>query len=218
MREVVAGASLARYGDGEFGLCAGRPIKCERGGESLTAWLRLILHAPPDAPCLVGVPNIRSATPKIGYWKKYERFAHPFLADRPYVSAFVTRPDSAPWVDQTEFWRMVESLWKGRHVTLVRGSCRSFTSQDLTSALSVHEILGPPVNAWSDYDRIRDTVGSSGRTDIVLLSLGPAATVMAYELAARGLHAVDIGHLGMFWRKHLRGEPMIRTDADKVAV
>jgi hypothetical protein len=39
--------------------------------------------------------------------------------------------------------------------------------------------------------------------------------VLAVDLARRGVHAVDLGHVGMFWRKHRRGEPMWVTKADK---
>jgi hypothetical protein len=56
-----------------------------------------------------------------------------------------------------------------------------------------------------------------GSPERVLLCLGPTATVMAVDLCARGIHAVDLGHLGLFYKKHLRGDPMVRTDADKVA-
>jgi hypothetical protein len=41
--------------------------------------------------------------------------------------------------------------------------------------------------------------------------------VLAVDLAAKGVHAIDIGHAGMFWQKHLAGEPMVRTEADKTA-
>jgi hypothetical protein len=32
------------------------------------------------------------------------------------------------------------------------------------------------------------------------------------------VHAIDLGHVGMFLRKRRRGEPMTVTAADKVAV
>lgn len=214
MHLVAAGASIARYGDGEFALCAGRPLTCERGDAELSQRLRSVLMRS-TSDCLVGIPNIWSGTPKINYWRKYSRQAVPFLRETAYVSAFITRPDSAPWLDTAEYWTLVESLWKDRDVTLVRGSGRSFTADDLTSARSVREVIGLPLHAWSQYQDLLERVGQPERA---LLCLGPAATVMAAELADRGVHAIDLGHLGMFWRKHLRGESMQKTDADNVAV
>lgn len=214
LRLVAAGKSLARYGDGEFALCAGHPIKCERGDLTLSRRLREILRSTSDR-CLVGIPNIWSDTPKIGYWRKYATQAAPFLNETGYVSSFVSRPDSAPWVDTPEYWTLLESLWRDQDVTLVRGGGRSFTAADLTSARSVKEVIAPSQHAWADYEELLEAVDTPQQA---ILCVGPTATVMAYDLARRGVHAIDLGHVGCFWRKHLVGEPMIRTEADKVAV
>jgi hypothetical protein len=40
-----------------------------------------------------------------------------------------------------------------------------------------------------------------GTPERVLLSLGPAATVMAVDLCRRGVHAIDVGHMGAFYRR-----------------
>jgi hypothetical protein len=159
----------------------------------------------------VGIPNIRSDTPKAEHWGKYIRFA-PVLTDRRYVSSFVTRPDSAPWINTREYWDRLESLWRDQDVTLVRGSGKSLTCDDLDSARNVTEVLAPRQHAWAEYERLLERIGTPTR---VLLCLGPTATVMAVDLCARGIHAIDLGHVGMFRRKHLRGEPMWVTDAEK---
>ena len=217
LRVVALGQSLARYGDGEFALARGRSIKCERGGLGLTERLKEILVTP-HQQVLVGIPNIRSNTPKASYWKKYADFAAPLLSESmSYVSSFVTRPDSAPWVDTPEYWTLLESLWKNQDVTLVRGGGRSLTSADLTSAADVKELLCPATNAWADYWKILKRIERMDNRQ-VLLCLGPTATVLAYDLTLMGFHAIDLGHAGMFWRKHLAGEPLVRTESDKVAV
>lgn len=214
LRRVLAGASLARYGDGEFKMAGhGASIKSQPADEQLTARLRDILRD--SGACLVGIPNIHSATPKAEFWGKYGRFASLLQSDRRYVSSFITRPDSAPWINTDEYWSALESLWLGRDVTLVRGSSKSLTADDLTGAATVREILAPRQGAWADYASLLDRIG---RPERALLCLGPTATVMAVDLCARGVHAIDLGHVGMFRRKHLRGEPMWVTDQDKCAV
>jgi hypothetical protein len=40
---------------------------------------------------------------------------------------------------------------------------------------------------------------------------------MAVDLCAIGIQAIDLGHIGLFLRKHRRGEPMVVTQADKDA-
>lgn len=206
---VLAGASLARYGDGEFNLCEGHGLKCQRYEADLSRRLREILIDSGD--CLVGIPNIRSNTPKLPFWSKYLKRGARLLADRPYVSSFITRPDSAPWINTSDYWQRLESLWVGQDVTLVRGSLRSLLPTDLFGAKSVREVLAPPLHAWSDYDRLMREIGTPSRA---LLCVGPTASVMAVDLCARGVHAIDIGHAGMFLRKYRRGETMTMSAAD----
>lgn len=216
LQRVVAGASLARYGDGEFKMAAhGASIKSQPGDAVLTARLRGILVR--SGSCLVGIPNVHSATPKAEFWDKYtnNRFLA-LLSDRQsYVSSFITRPDSAPWIDTEAYWALLESLWLGRDVTLVRGSTKSLTADDLTGARTVREVVAPRQGAWAEYDSLLERIGTPDR---VLVCLGPTATVMAVDLCAKGVHAIDLGHVGMFRRKHLRGDPMWVTDAEKAAV
>lgn len=206
---VLAGRSLARYGDGEFKLCRGGGIKSQAFDKGLQARLRGILHA--SADCLVGIPNIWAPTPKRAFWMNYRQAAD-LLVDRPYASAFVTRPDSAPWIDTPAYWAKVESLWVDQEVTLVRGSTKSLTAADLVGAAGVTEIVAERADAWSYYDELVKAVGRPPRA---ILCLGPTATVMAVDLCAAGVHAIDLGHIGMFLRKHRRGVPMWLTKEDK---
>ena len=115
---VLAGSSLARFGDGELNLCARGHAKLQVYRETLSERLQGILKD--SGRCLVGIPNINSATPKVKFWSRYAQTDR-LLTQRQYVSAFVTRPDSAPWIDTADYWQKVESLWRGRDVTLVRG-------------------------------------------------------------------------------------------------
>jgi hypothetical protein len=211
---VVAGRSVARYGDGEFKMALGSSIKSQERHPALALRLRQILQQ--SGQCLVGIPNIHSATPKSVFWRKFLNHSS-LLADRPYVSAFITRPDSAPWIDTEAYWAKVQSLWLGREVTLVRGSSKSLTADVLNEAGAGHvtEVVAARQHAWVEYDELLERIG---RPERALLCLGPTATVMAVDLCARGVHAIDLGHIGMFWKKHTRGEQMWVSDEDKVAV
>lgn len=208
---VCEGKSLARYGDGEFKICRGAGIKSQVKHPSLTNRMAGILKS--SGHCLVGIPNIRSDTPKAAFWGKYMASAD-LLADRPYVSSFVTRPDSAPWINTAEYWEKVISLWKGQHVTLVRGSGKSLIAEDLIEATAVTEIIAPRQHAWAEYDRLLERV-ELVEPKRVLICLGPTATVMAVDLCAKGIQAIDLGHIGLFLRKHRDGRPMWLSKEDK---
>lgn len=207
---VIAGASIARYGDGEFKMCRGSSIKSQRSHPVLRERLRAILKE--SGECLVGIPNIRSDTPKADFWGHQAHNAN-LLSERPYVSAFISRPDSAPWINTDEYWARLQSLWIGQDVTLVRGSGKSLTADDLIGAGAITEIIAPRQHAFAEYDAIIDRIGTPQRA---LLCLGPSATVMAVDLCAKGIHAIDLGHVGMFLRKHRRGEPMWVAEEDKI--
>lgn len=210
LTRVLAGASLARYGDGEFKHCADQRNVSQAYDPTLSARLRSILQD--SGSCMVGIPNLHAPTPKAEFWDQYRR-ASAWLAPRPYGSAFVTRPDSAPWIDTPDYWASLESLWLGRDVTLVRGSTKSLTADDLIGAGCVTEIICARQHAFADYSQILARIGRPARA---LLCLGPTATVLAVDLCAKGVHAIDLGHVGMFLKKHRQGLPMWVTKADKV--
>ncbi len=209
---VMGGRSLARYGDGEFTLAEGRSIVNQPRSPELCARLRGILKGERPSRCLVGIPNILSATPKARFWTKYRQRGAALLGSQAYGSSFISRPDSAPWIDREDYWARLTSLWAGHDVTLVRGTdpavhpknparftgAVSLLAADLSTARSVTEVIGPSVDAWSVYDSLLEQIGTPARA---LLCLGPTATVMAADLCAKGVHAIDLGHVGMFMRR-----------------
>jgi hypothetical protein len=211
LRSVVAGRSIARYGDGELKMAAhDSGIKSQGADGRLSQRLREILHDSGD--CLVGIPNLHSATPKAEFWNKHRGYAR-LLADRPYVSSFISRPDSAPWIDTDEYWDLLESLWRGQDVTVVRGSHKSLAPDDIAqTAGRITDVVCRKQHAFQDYDEILDRIGTPKRA---LICLGPTATVLAVDLCARGVHAIDLGHVAIFMRKRRRGEPLSVTDSDR---
>lgn len=206
---VIAGESIARFGDGEFNLIFEGLCKTQRYEAPIGASLKAILS---KGNCLVGIPR-QGIGPKAKFWQRYNGSPIIKLLKKDvYGSAFITRPDSAPWIDRDDYWDKVRSLWDGKRVTLVRGSVKSLTGEMLKGAKAVNEIVCPNKNAYSGYQGIIDKIADDR---IVLLCLGATATIMAYELSLRGQQAVDLGHVGMFLGKHERGESMEVTEADR---
>jgi hypothetical protein len=201
IRLALAGRSLARFGDGELKLINGRDAVSQRGDPTLASALRRILLAT-DTPALPCIPRLRPKGPKAEFWKQYERqpYVGFYKSRGRYGSAFVTRPDSAPHIDTPEYWALVRQLWQDKDVILVRGSGKSLTPERLSDAASVEEIMVPVQHAWTErsslYTRLR-----SEKSRPVILCCGATATVLAHELAERGVHALDLGHLGMFTKR-----------------
>lgn len=154
-----------------------------------------------DGPCLPCIPRIRPRGPKATFWDQYEGAPYTWIykPNAVYGSAFVTRPDSAPEIDTPEYWALVRLFWECQDVVLVRGGEKSLTADRLEGAASVQEIIGPVQQAWAIHrDLFKQLRGERRR---VLLCLGATATALAWMLAQEGVHAVDLGHVGMFMKR-----------------
>ena len=126
---VSKGRSIARYGDGEMNLAmGGSGISQRETSAEMRAELVRILAEPSD--CLVGIPNVFSHTPRKSSWLKYAT-THivKYFPQPKYASSFITRPDSAPWIDTPWFWETMRGLWRNKEVTLVYGGPTSKSLQ-----------------------------------------------------------------------------------------
>lgn len=190
--------SIARFGDGELRLAAGGGCSSQRADPKLAEELRGILKKR-DSILLVGVPNFER-TPNKMTWDKYRapQFSG-LMTQAEYGSAFITRPDNAPWIDTPAYWAQVRSLWSDRDVLLVTGDQKSLTAELMPEAASVTTLKGPRQHAYAVIDDLEKQVTASG-IGTVLLCLGACATVLAARLTRRGCHALDLGHIGMFMR------------------
>ncbi len=66
------------------------------------------------------------------------------------------------------------------------------------NAQSIKRILCPASNAFSQYNSILHCVKSmalSIEDVLILVALGPAATVLAYDLAKDNIQSIDVGHI-----------------------
>jgi hypothetical protein len=200
---IIAGKSIARYGDGELNNLEGKKCVPQLVQPGLTEELRKVI-ASNSKDCLVGIPYISPDMPpeKVRSWTHYmPRFA-PFLNKKAtYYSAFITRPDSAPWIGTAAYFDKVQSLWKGKEVALVWGGYRSLYPDFLrkTGAAKVHSVIVSYEDAYAQIDDIERRVLATG-VATVLLCAGPTATCLAYRLSLRGVQAIDLGHIGLFWR------------------
>lgn len=187
---------LARFGDGELSLALGGNCVSQVADPALSKELRKILENG-DRELLVGIPNLRSKTKDA--WKKYGADKYLALYGKgTFGSSFITRPDSAPWIDTPEYWSKLGTLWRGRDVVLVKGTERSLRASMLIGAGDIREVDGPRRDAFAQVDQILERIGTPHCS--VLMCLGATATVLAARLARRGIHAVDLGHVGMFMR------------------
>lgn len=203
---LLAGWSLQRHGDGELKVLHGAGYSREPANAELTAAL-LDAFQNPAPRCLVGIPSMDPAGPKYDNWTRHQaRFELLTDPERIYGSAFVTRPDSAPWISCVEYAQRVEQLWAGKRVVVVGEKGGSMIRTVSRRAARALHVSCPHREAFRLVDVLEANV-LAREPNVVILCAGPTASVLANRLAHRGVHAVDLGSAGQFLGKLLVGAP-----------
>lgn len=204
LERALKGENLARYGDGELKLAMGGNCVSQPADPKLKIEIAELLKRPAPG-CLPCIPNVNSKTPKRESWLKWSvpPYVNLYDLNRVYGSSFISRPDSAPWIDTPDYWERVKDFWRGKHVALVAGTMRSLRPEMLAEAASVQLIQAPSGQnkdgAYRKVDELEEACAGFLRGP-VLLCVGPTATVLANRLARRGVYAQDLGHMGLFMR------------------
>jgi len=210
-RIIEKGASLCRFGDGEFEIIRGRERSWfQTVNQNLSVRLREILNSR-QSNILIAVAD------NFGCLEKYTEEAadgiRDYLSDNKrkeivdlldekhvYYNAYVSRPYMM-YRDKnhaTKIFELFKRIWKGRNVLIVEGQyTRTGVENDLLSgAGSIKRILCPDTDAFDYYGEILEAIYKNiSESELVLLTLGPTATVLAYDLSKRGIQALDIGQL-----------------------
>lgn len=202
LAQLQAGASLSRVGDGEAKMACGFGYSRQLPSEAIAAELSAILSTPQDG-LLVGIPTLDRRGPKYQNWTRHEeRIAGLLSPDMRYYSAFISRPDSAPWISSRWFAEQVQSLWAGKRATVVCQPHGSMLSLVSATASVVHWVGCPTHQAYDHIDQLEARV-LNHVCDVAILSAGPTATCLAARLARKGVHAIDLGSAAGYLRKLL---------------
>lgn len=216
--------SLARFGDGEFSVIAGRirhkfqTITDERLKERLMEVLSC-----DDDRLLIGIADNYGNLDKYSeqtqreircYMSVQVRAEHTALLrpDKQYCDTYVTRPYIVYADNQSDAplkrFNNLKRIWDGRNCVFVEGCYTGLgVGNDLfDNVASIKRILGPAENAFLRYDELLGMCLNQDKDSLFLIALGPTATVLAYDLCKAGFQAVDIGHADMEYEWFLRGE------------
>lgn len=119
---------------------------------------------------------------------------------RPYI-AYKTSKHGA------HIFPMLKKIWDGQDILFVEGEkTRLGVGNDLfDNVKSVKRVLCPATNAFDFYDEIVESVKSIYHGELVLLALGPTATVLAADFADLSMRAIDLGHVDIEYEWFLHG-------------
>ncbi|MDB8540866.1 SP_1767 family glycosyltransferase [Turicibacter sanguinis] len=207
-RLVQKNISISRFGDGEFALIYKENLKFQKYDKNLAKRLKAILKSDSDSH-LVCIPdvfqdlNIYTLESK-KYWTKYLelnrwKIYRILKKNKEYYNTQVTRL----YIDIKEkkltenHFNKIKQLWNNREILIVEGEqSRLGVGNDLFSnSTSIERIICPSLNAYSKYSQILEQVKKTDKNKLVLIALGPTATVLSYDLHCLGYQAVDIGHI-----------------------
>lgn len=214
--------SLCRFGDGEFACISGNlrakfttkyvGMLAERLKEVLTSSDDDIMVAIADNYGDLSGYMPQSRREIRSYMTRQVREEHAGLLDkeRIYYNAYITRPFMFLYQDMEQlasYMKRFRQLWDGKKAVIIEGRNTGFgVGNDLLdNCLEVKRIIAPAIDAYDKYDEIMDVAIKQDEDSLYLIALGPAATVLAYDLAKTGRRAIDIGHLDIEYEWMLRG-------------
>jgi glycosyltransferase family protein len=218
--------SLSRFGDGEFGIINGSRIHYQDRNCRLAGRLREVLIR--ELPNLmIGLPDcfgsLDGYLPDVAdFWRKWmsrkrEMACSHLDMKRVYYNAFLSRVymQSNKTSEHFQYCRshyeQVGKIWHGREVVICEGEETRFGMFNdlLSGAKSISRILCPARNAFDKYDEIVSAFDDIHRDCLVLMALGPTATVLAYDLCKKGFQAIDIGTMDLDYEWFLRKETIL---------
>ena len=131
---------------------------------------------------------------------------------RKYYSALISRYYSL-YKDKRKFNTLeyitkLKKIWEQRDILIIEGYySRNGIGNDLfNNAKSIKRILCPPKNAFNVYEKIINETKKFKlyKNLLILISLGPTASVLSYDLCKLGFQAIDIGHTDLEYEYYLR--------------
>lgn len=210
--------SICRFGDGELDIILGGKIGFQRYDKKLAKMLSEILSEKQDF-CLVGVPdainNFNNITEESRqFWinnmiRVRDIWLRYLNEDMEYCTANITRL-YIRYQDRSncnKYFSMLKDIWKDKDVVICEGEqTRMGVGNDLLSECkSIKRVICPSENAFEKYEEILQQLKKENKNNIILIALGPTATILAYNLAKDGYQALDVGHFDIEYEWYKRG-------------
>ena len=201
--------SVSRFGDGEIFIISGAQIGFQVSNPILQQRLAEVLRS--NSPGhKVAIPDVFGSLSRFtpmsrDFWEKNGRYNILYWMQyingkQQYLDALISRfyIDYLNTERSTRIIKLWKDIWNQKKIIIVEGHSTGLGhNNDLfDNAASISRILCPPKNAFEQYERILSAIRQHTSPDeLVLIALGPTATVLAYDLSQQGIWAIDTGHL-----------------------
>lgn len=201
-------ASFCRFGDGEFNLINGQSIPFQRYDEKLSGRLKEVFNAS-SKNIFIGIPRFYFHNePFLQNVQKY--FVHTWASKNRKLIVSMTDEKTQYYdtastqlyamykkFDFDAYFSQIKSIWLDRDIVLVCGNTvfDKLEHNIFSCARSVECIYAPSKDAYAHYDSILTQIKKNEKSKLIIIILGPTATVLAYDLALEGYQALDFGHI-----------------------
>lgn len=210
--------SISRFGDGEFLLIFGNKIPFQVPNKKLTKRLKEVLISN-EKKLLVGIlpykfKNMRKLKNKEKNFllRFYEKNKFKLLKilnkNKIYYSTYFTRfyIGYENYQHVNIYIKNLKKIWNNKDVLIIEGEQTRFgIGNDLFNNIkSIKRIICPKINSFHVYDKIINKTLEFKNNILILIALGPTATILAYDLTKLGYQAIDIGHADIEYEWYLR--------------
>ncbi|GAA1919495.1 SP_1767 family glycosyltransferase [Microbacterium aoyamense] len=216
---LAEGQSIARLGVGELMTMEGRFDEFQVPSSDLSRRLREVLTS--DEPgMLVGIPSLAyELNPLLTKTQRRIYFSngpwirtllgHSLRPGKVYAPIEITLTHTLfeGWYDRRDYFEKIRRVWAGTDIVLVHGDgiFDGLTHDIFDNATSVEHLIAPREDAFGEYDDILRRVLETSKDKLIIVILGPTATVLAYDLHRAGYRALDLGHIAKAYDWWLEG-------------
>lgn len=218
IEKIVQGYSISRYGDGEFDIAfRKKSINFQEYDLGLSNYLKEILnsslpkHLVAIPRTLIEIKNLKDNEKY--FWSRYylkqkKKLKENISNEKVYFDSMISR-FYMPYIKFEENIRDIENLinyFSNKKILIIEGENTRFGLGNslLKNASEIQRIILPDKNGFKKYKKILDFVLNNFTKDnIILIALGPTATVLAYEFCKNGYQALDIGHMDVEYEWYL---------------
>ena len=206
---IETGISLSRFGDGELNLISGCSIGFQKSDPKLQTELKRVLLTP-NSRCRIGLPNVFNSLSHfkldakcfwlftlVKNWNKWKKYLpNDYYLDTQCSRFYMDIADKNYSNAIAQLWK---KLWNNRDLVIIEGAgTKMGVGTDLfENASSISRIICPSKNAFDIYDKIYREALQLKKNSLILIALGPTASVLAYDLSSEGFQAIDTGHLDL---------------------
>jgi len=220
---ILKNKSIVRFGDGEFNIMFGKSMKGYQNSNKKIVDRLKEIFINSEENLIIGIWNAiqdnyrnkfyRNNFGDKRYWKRWtnnNKYNLVKIIDlgKVYGSTEISR-FYLNYKDRShikEYVNKLKKIWDKRDVVMIEGQkTRLGIGNDLfDNAKSIQRILCPYNNAFDLYDKIYNEAIKINKEKLIIISLGPTATVLAYDLYKVGYQTIDIGHADIEYEWYLK--------------